>query len=219
MVIFLCNLYIVVWLKHCCLANTVFALDKSSSCGMYRMGKGCISGHCSLLLGLFHGFGNKTIWQCVMEWINWAVPCENVSSGICRQWRPRSACASAQSDQGLHCPLTESLDTIKCINGKQMPGWDFAHEWDESESVHFVHVRRHLGPVVQRVVSLTSSLRVILLRVILSPASVAQLDAPSDWRPGGRGFNPRRGRQHSFVEIDYEIFSTVILSLPLIQEG
>ena len=51
------------------------------------------------------------------------------------------------------------------------------------------------------------------------PASVAQLDAPSDWRPGGRWFNPRRGRQHSFVEIDHEIFSTVILSLPLIQEG
>ena len=40
----------------------------------------------------------------------------------------------------------------------------------------------------------------------------------SDWRPGGRGFNPRRGSQHSVVEIDYEIFSTVILSLPLIQE-
>ena len=48
---------------------------------------------------------------------------------------------------------------------------------------------------------------------------MAQLDAPSDWRPGGRGFNPRRGRQHSFVEIDREILSTVILSLPLIQEG
>ena len=49
------------------------------------------------------------------------------------------------------------------------------------------------------------------------PASVAQLDA----RPTGegRGFDPRRGRQHSFVEIDHEIFSTVILSLPLIQEG
>ena len=44
------------------------------------------------------------------------------------------------------------------------------------------------------------------------PALVAQLDAPFDCRPGGRGFNPRRGRQHSFVEIDYEIFSTVILS-------
>ena len=30
---------------------------------------------------------------------------------------------------------------------------------------------------------------------------------------------PRRGRQHSFMEIDHEIFSTVILSLPLIHEG
>ena len=45
------------------------------------------------------------------------------------------------------------------------------------------------------------------------PASVAQLDAPSDWRPGGRG------RQHSFVEIDREIFSMVILSPMLVQEG
>ena len=51
------------------------------------------------------------------------------------------------------------------------------------------------------------------------PASVALLDASSDWRPGGHGFNPRRGWHHSFVEIDHEIFSTVILSLPLIQEG
>ena len=50
-------------------------------------------------------------------------------------------------------------------------------------------------------------------------ASVAQLDVSSDWRPGGRGFNPRRGRQHSFVEIDYEIFAMVILFLLLIQEG
>ena len=48
---------------------------------------------------------------------------------------------------------------------------------------------------------------------------MAQLDVPSDWRPGGRGFNPRRGRLHSFVEIDHEIFSMVILCLPLIQEG
>ena len=48
---------------------------------------------------------------------------------------------------------------------------------------------------------------------------MAQLDVPSDWKPGGHGFNPRCGRQHSFVEIDREIFSAVILSLPLIQEG
>ena len=59
----------------------------------------------------------------------------------------------------------------------------------------------------------------IIVYYLTVSASVAQLDAPSDWRPGGRGFNPRRGRQHSFVEIDHEIFSTVILSLPLIQEG
>ena len=57
------------------------------------------------------------------------------------------------------------------------------------------------------------------MHIVGRPASVAQLDGPSDWRPGGRGFNPRRGWQHSFVEIDHEIFSTVILSLPLIQEG
>ena len=41
----------------------------------------------------------------------------------------------------------------------------------------------------------------------------------SDWRPGGCGFDSRRGRQHSLVEIDHEIFSTVIPSLLLIQEG
>ena len=41
----------------------------------------------------------------------------------------------------------------------------------------------------------------------------------SDWRLGGRGLDPHRGRQYSFEEIDHEICSTVILSLPLIQEG
>ena len=35
--------------------------------------------------------------------------------------------ARAQSDQGLHCPLTESFDSIECVNGGQMPGWDLAH--------------------------------------------------------------------------------------------
>ena len=35
----------------------------------------------------------------------------------------------------------------------------------------------------------------------LNMASVAQLDAPSDWRSGGRGFNPGRGRQLPIVEI------------------
>ena len=52
---------------------------------------------------------------------------------------------------------------------------------------------------------------------ICSP-TVSQIK-PSNWRPGGRGFSPCRGLQHSFVEMDREIFSAVILSLPLIQEG
>ena len=30
-------------------------------------------------------------------------------------------------DQGLHCPLTKSLDTPECINEEQMPGWYIAH--------------------------------------------------------------------------------------------
>ena len=32
-------------------------------------------------------------------------------------------------------------------------------------------------------------------------------------------FIPSQGRQHSFVEIGHEIFSMVILSLPLVREG
>ena len=81
--------------------------------------------------------------------------------------------------------------------------------------------------VIYRLVLLRNSLpnwaasreKVPWVRQMCGIASSCTLDAPSDWRPGGRGFNPRRGRQHSFVEIDHEIFSTVILSLPLIQEG
>ena len=47
---------------------------------------------------------------------------------------------------------------------------------------------------------------------------MAQLDArPTDDREVA-GSIPN-GRQHSFVEIDHEIFSTAILSLRLIQEG
>ena len=45
------------------------------------------------------------------------------------------------------------------------------------------------------------------------PVSVAQLDAcPSE---GQMDTHPT---EHSFVEIDHEIFSIVILTLPLIQE-
>ena len=73
--------------------------------------------------------------------------------------------------------------------------------------------------ILLRVLNIKCFLLSYFLASFTYTASGAQLDAPSDWRPGGRGFNPRRGRQHSFVEIDHEIFSAVILSLPLIQEG
>ena len=41
----------------------------------------------------------------------------------------------------------------------------------------------------------------------------------SDACPTGDQENPCQFRQHSFMEIDREVFSMVILSLPLIQEG
>ena len=49
---------------------------------------------------------------------NWTSKCENVSSGIRGQPRPRTAFASAQSDQGLPCPLAKSLDTTDCMTGE-----------------------------------------------------------------------------------------------------
>ena len=62
--------------------------------------------------------------------ITWAALCENVILGIYEQQRPGSDCACAQSDQSLRCPHSGSLDTIECISGEQIPGWDFAHVQD-----------------------------------------------------------------------------------------
>ena len=62
----------------------------------------------------------KLITKFVTYYI-WAMPCENMSLGICELQWPRSAGTPAQSDQGLHCLLTESLDTTECMNGEQSP--------------------------------------------------------------------------------------------------
>ena len=59
----------------------------------------------------------------------------NVFSSICRQRMPRSACASAQSDQGLRCPQTESLGIKDCFSGGQYP--------DETDDVN-PHILRML---------------------------------------------------------------------------
>ena len=92
------------------------------------------SGH-SLFVDMF----NSIYTDCI-----WAAPCENVSLGTCIKERPWSACTSRQSDQGLLCLPTESLDSIKYTNGDQMPVWNFAYAQEESESVHFGHVGRHI---------------------------------------------------------------------------
>ena len=51
------------------------------------------------------------------------------------------------------------------------------------------------------------------------PTSVAQLDVHPTGDQGVVCLIPARVWQHSFIKIDHEIFSTIILSLPLIQEG
>ena len=54
----------------------------------------------------------------------------------------------------------------------------------------------------------------------MKPASVAQLDArPTGVREVAGLTPPPQGWQHSFMEIDHEIFSTFILFLQLTQEG
>ena len=63
-------------------------------------------------------------------------------SSICGQWRPRSACASVQSDQGLHCPLTKSLDTTEFMNGEQRHRWYFAYV---QKDLNFTYVQRHIS--------------------------------------------------------------------------
>ena len=52
----------------------------------------------------------------------------------------QTANTSAQSDQGPHCSLTESLDITECMNGDQMPGWGLGQAQD---NVH-PHILRML---------------------------------------------------------------------------
>ena len=51
---------------------------------------------------------------------------------MCWQRRPRSDCADAQSDQGLHCPITELLDTKECINREKSPDKTFHDAQDDT---------------------------------------------------------------------------------------
>ena len=53
-------------------------------------------------------------WFACWNFHNWAPPSGNISSGY------------VQTAEAQFCPQTESMNTIECFNGKQMPGWDFA---------------------------------------------------------------------------------------------
>ena len=57
--------------------------------------------------------------------------------------KPWSAFASAHSDQGLHCPVTESLDTTECMNGRVKARKIPCPCAGLSEYAYFAHVRRH----------------------------------------------------------------------------
>ena len=61
---------------------------------------------------------NLVILATLMEYSNWAGPCENVSYVICEQQRRRSACASAQSDQRLCCSLLRCISRFYSRNFK-----------------------------------------------------------------------------------------------------
>ena len=96
---------------------------------------------------------------------------------------------------------------ILCVEMLRMTLFMLSKNLDQSRIIKCFSLMTPLGTLC----------RLTLLN--LSAGLGGAVGCASDWRPGGRGFDPRRGRQHSFVEIDHEIFSTVILSLPLIQEG
>ena len=72
-------------------------------------------------------YKNKTKW--ILNKNNatkWAAPWK-MCLWAWGQWKPWSDCTSVQSDQGLHYPLTKSLNTTECMNGEQKPGWCSAH--------------------------------------------------------------------------------------------
>ena len=108
------------WLSKMRLVNTLFVLADLN----LRVWCGSVIIVIDLLTGI----------NLLLPWIDTrAEPCLNVSSGICGQRRLRSDCACAQSDQMLHCPLTESLESIELLyQWRANAGWNFAHVRNQS---------------------------------------------------------------------------------------
>ena len=97
----------------------------------------------------------QLVWFSIATWAlqrnktshHWAGPCEHVSSSLCGQLRPRSDRASLQSDQGIHCPQTESFASTECtyivFELRAEAGDTLCACAGWSESAHFAHARRH----------------------------------------------------------------------------
>ena len=64
----------------------------------------------------------RSFFSCYHKDIVLAAPTKTAKSQKCGQRSPRAACTPSHSDQGLHRPLTVSLDTAGCKNGEQRPG-------------------------------------------------------------------------------------------------
>ena len=64
------------------------------------------------------------IFACAHLFYNWTASCKTCLRAYAYSI---SAGTSAQSDQGLNCPMPESLDTTECINREQRPIRDLAH--------------------------------------------------------------------------------------------
>ena len=71
---------------------------------------------------------------------------------LCGQCRPWSACTNVQADQGLHCPLPESMDTVVYIDKRRMSRSDCmdANAHLDLRCLHstqepFYHVAHHMN--------------------------------------------------------------------------
>ena len=83
----------------------------------------------------------KTICSFLHISFIWHAPWENMSQvGCMRIAKDQSSLRIHQSDQGLHCSLTDLLNTTELmLNVEQKPGWYFAHAQDD------------LNPRIQRI--------------------------------------------------------------------
>ena len=119
----------------------------------------------------------------------------NVILVLCNQWRLGSACASMQSDQSL-------LFTWRnhgSLAIQRVPSRNWTDCMDAESDISFA------GHTCPEVPFLTAGLG-------------GSVSCTSDWWSGGCELSPCWVRQYSFIEIYHEIFSRVILSLPLILE-